>query len=136
MDICLSPHASKSLNSIERIQLRMMCTSFNSNSCIIIISCYGPTDTSDKMNILTSYIELSSLFWHIPKHNVLIINGDMNAHINKDENNKYCLHNFPNRNGEYLADFSVENRQPSLNTKFYKKKDTKLWICTNPNNSF
>ena len=31
----------------------------------------------------------------------------MNAQIGKDENNKFCLHNFPNRNDEYLADFSL-----------------------------
>ena len=32
----LSPYASQSLNKIERIQLRMMYATFNSNSCITI----------------------------------------------------------------------------------------------------
>ena len=51
--------------------------------------------------MITFYSELSSLFRHIPKYNVLIISGDMDAHIGKYENNKFCLYNSPNKNGEY-----------------------------------
>ena len=42
----------------------------------------------------------------------------MNVEIGEDENNKFCLHNFSNRNGEYLTDFSLENRLPCDNPKF------------------
>ena len=45
-----------------------------------------------------------------PKHNVLIIGGDMNAQIGKSENNRFSLHNTSNRNGDLLAEFSLENR--------------------------
>ena len=48
----------------------------------------------------------SSLVQQIPKHNVLIIGRDINAQIGKDENNKVCIQKLPNRNGEYLTDFS------------------------------
>ena len=47
----LSPRALKSLNSIEKIQLKMMCTTFNDKPCISIVSSYSPTSISDKMNI-------------------------------------------------------------------------------------
>ena len=47
------------------------------------------------------------------------IGGDMNAQIGKNENNKLSLHNMSNRNGEFLYDFSLENR---FNTTFQKKK--------------
>ena len=57
----------------------------------------------------------------------------MNAQIGKSENNKYCLHNTPNRNGDLLAEFSLENRLVCLNTKFQKRKG-KLWTYTYPNN--
>ena len=53
----------------------------------------------------TFYYELSPLARHISKPHVLIIGGDMNAQITKDKNNKFCLHNLPTRNGEYLTDF-------------------------------
>ena len=75
----LSPHALKSLNSIEKIQPRMMVAIFNSNPSTMIISCYSPTNASDEKDPDTFYNELSSLVYSIPKHNILIIKGDMNA---------------------------------------------------------
>ena len=110
------------LNSIEKTQTRIMCGTFNGNSCKTIISCYSPTNPSDEMDITIFYDGLSSLAWYIPKHNVLIISGDINAHIGKDENNKFGLHNLPNRNGEYLTDFSLQNSFSCLNTKFQKRE--------------
>ena len=59
----------------------------------------------------------------IPIHNVLIISGDMNAQIGKDENNKFCLYNLPNRNGKHQADFSLKNSLSCLNTKFQKRME-------------
>ena len=44
----------------------------------------------------------------IPKHNVLIIGGDMNAKIGKNVNNKFSLHNSSNKNGEHLTDLTLE----------------------------
>ena len=124
--ICLIPCALKSLNSIEKIQPKIMFASFNGNPCTTIVSCYCPTNANDETNIIAFYNELSSFVRHIPKHNVPIIGGDMNALIGKDENNKFCLHNSSNRNGEYLANFSLENRLVCLNTKF-QKWEGKLW---------
>ena len=48
----------------------------------------------------------------------------MNAQIVKDGNNTFCLHNWPNRIGVYLAEFSPENKIVCLNTKFQKKKES------------
>ena len=56
----------------------------------------------------------------------------MNVEMDQDENNKFCLHNSSNKNGEYLTDFSLENRVACLNTKFQKRKG-KLRTCTYPN---
>ena len=60
--------------------------------------------------IFTFYNEISSLIRYIPKHNVPIISGDMNAKTSKDVTNTFCLINSSNRNGEYLNDFSLENK--------------------------
>ena len=130
----LSPRALKSRNSIEKIKPRMLCASFNGNPCTITISCNNPTDASDEMDIINFYNELSFLVQLIPKHNVPIICGDMNAQIDKDENNNFCLHRSSNRNGEYLTDFPLENRLACLNTKLYKREG-KLWTDTYPNNA-
>ena len=114
--------ALKSLNSIERTLMSFMGATFNSNLCVIIISRYILTNISDETNITTVWNGSPSLAWHIPKHNVLIIEGDIYAHIGKHRNNESCLHNLPNRNGEYLADFSHDKNIAFLNTKFQKRR--------------
>ena len=130
----IGPKAIKTLNSIERIQSRMMTATFNGNPRATIISCYSPTNISEETKLATFYDELSSLVRSIPKHNLLIIWGDMNAQIGKNRHNKYSLHNASNRNGQHLTDFMIENRLTCLNTN-YQKREGKLWTYTYTNNS-
>ena len=119
----IGPRALKTLNSIERIQPRMMAATFNGNPKATIISCYSPTNVSEETELVTFYEELSSLVRSIPKHNLLVIGGDMNAQIGKNRNNKYSLHNTSNRNGQHLIDFMIENRLTCLNTNFQKGRE-------------
>ena len=55
----------------------------------------------------------------------------MNAQIGKDENNKFGLHNLPNRNSEH---FSLKNSL-SCQTNKFQKRDGKLWTYTYLNNT-
>ena len=130
----IGPRALKTLNSIERIQPRMMAVTFNGNPRATIISCYSPTNVSEETELVAFYDELSSLVRSIAKHNVLVISGDMNAQIKKNRNNRYSLHNTSNRNGQHLTDFMIENRLTCLNTN-YQKREGKLWTYTYANNS-
>ena len=130
----IGPRALKILNSIERIEPRMMAATFNGNPRATIISCYSPTNVSEEAELVTFYDELSSLVRSIPKHNMLVIGGDINAQIGKNGNNKYSLHNTSNRNGQHLTDFMIENRLTCLNTN-YQKREGKLWTDTYANNS-
>ena len=130
----IGPQALKSLNSIEKIQPRIMVATFNGNPSTTIISCYSPTNVSDKMDLNAFYNKLSSVVRSIPKHNVLILDGDMNAQIGKNVNKKFSLHNSSNGNGEQLTDFTLENRLTCLNTKFQKRKG-KLWTYSYANNA-
>ena len=75
----IRPQALKSLNSIEKIQLRMMVATFNGNPVATIISCLSPTNTSEETDLIAFYNELSFLVHSNPKHNFLVISGDMNA---------------------------------------------------------
>ena len=125
----IEPRALKTLNSIERIQPGMMAATFNGNPKATIISCYSPTNVSKETELFTFYEELSSLVRSIPKHNLLVIGGDMHAQIGKNRNNKYSLHNTSNRNGQHLIDFMIENRLTCLNTNF-QKREGKLWTHT------
>ena len=112
----------------------MMAATINGNPRATIISCKSPTNISEETELVTSYDELSSLVRSIPKHNVLVIGGDMNAQIGKNGNNKYSLHNASNRNGQHLTDFMIENRLTCLNTN-YQKREGKLWTYTYATNS-
>ena len=115
-----------SLNSIKKIQPRMMLAMFNGNSNTTIIFCYSPTNASDEKDLITYNNQHSSLVRSIPKHNVVI--------IGKDEK-KFYLHNSSKRNGEHLTDFSLENGLTCLNTIFQKRKG-KLWTYTCTNNRY
>ena len=123
----------KTLNNIERIQPRMMAATFNGNPRATIISCNSPTNVSEETELVAFYDELSSLVHSIPKYNVLVIGGDMNAQIGKN-GNKYSLHNMSNRNGQHLTDFLIENSLTFLNTN-NKKGKGKLWTYIYANNS-
>ena len=61
----------------------MMAATFNGNPRATIISCYSPTMLAKKTELVAFYDELSSLVRSIPKQNVLVIGGDMNAQIGK-----------------------------------------------------
>ena len=83
-----------------------MCATFNGNSRTIIVSSFSPTNATNETDITTFYNELSFFVQHIPKHNVLFIERDLNADIGKCDKNKFYSHNSSYRNGEYLAEFS------------------------------
>ena len=106
----IGPRALKSLNSIEKIQPRMIVATFNGNPSATKISGYSPINVSEETDLIAFYNEISSLVLSIPKHNVLVIGGDMNAQIGKNVNHKFSLHNSSNRNREQLTDLMLENR--------------------------
>ena len=116
--LLIGPRAPKSLNSIEKIPLRMMIATFNGDPSATIIS----SNVSEETDPIDFYNELSSLVRSILKHNVLVIGGVMNAQIGKNINHKFSLHNSSNRNEEHLTDFTLENRLTSLTIKFQKKR--------------
>ena len=126
------PRALTSLNSIERIQPRMMVATSHGNPRGAIFSCYSATNVSEEKELIVFYDELSSLVRIIPNDNFL--GGDMNTQIGKNGNHKYSLHNSSNRNRQHLTDFTIENRLTCLNTNF-QKIERKLWTYTYANNT-
>ena len=130
----IEPRTLKSLNTIEKIQAKLMVATFNINPSATILSWYSPTYVSEGTDLITLYNELPSLVVSIPKHDVLVIGGDINAQISKNVNNKFSLHNSSKRNREHLTDFKLENRLTFLNTKLQKRKG-KVWTYTCANNT-
>ena len=130
----LSPLALKSLNKIEKISPRIIIATFHGNPCTSVISCYSPHNISPEDDVQEFYDTLSLIVRDVPKHNILIIGGDMNAQFGGDEQHRHAYHKSCNRNGEYLQQFLIENHLKCLNTCF-QKKDGKLWTHKYPNNT-
>ena len=130
----LSPQAYKSLNKIEEIIPRIIIADFNGNPTTTIISCYSPTNSSDQEAIDNFYQSLSSVTRQVPKHNFLIIGGDLNAQIGYSSTHKFSYHKSSNRNGLLLEEFIEEHELLCLNTKF-QKTPSKLWTITYANRS-
>ena len=49
-----------------------------------VLSCYSPTNVSYQEETERFYVDLTSYTRHIPKHNVLVIGGDINTHLGKE----------------------------------------------------
>ena len=71
------------------------------------------------------YEKLCEAIQSIPKHNVLMVIGDFNAHLGEDAAT-YSYHNETNENGQMLSDLVSETNMLITNTQ-YRKKPGKLW---------
>ncbi|XP_068748924.1 uncharacterized protein [Montipora capricornis] len=105
---------------------------------ILILSCYrppndaSPTNVSDENDVEDFYEVLESLTRRIPKHNMLIVGGDFNAHLGQQDGFKNSYHQQTNRNGSKMKDYLQANDLISLNTTFSKRVG-QLWTHEGPN---
>ena len=106
-----------------------MIATFNGNPQTTVICCYSPTNTAEAEDF---YGELTSLVRQVPKHNILIIRGDFNAKVGKEEGFPFAYHKTTNRNGYYLTNLLNENTLTCLNTRF-QKSQSKTRTFTYPN---
>ena len=125
----VSPIACKSLINIEPINSRIIIATFSGNPETTIISCYSPTNVSEDSIAENFYSQLS--IKQIPKHNITIVCGDMNAKIGSQDCKGTPFHQTTNRNGQLLLDVINECEMVNLSTK-YTKRLGKLWTFTYP----
>ena len=129
--LLLSPKAHKALNSVETINPRILIATFNGNPAVTVISCYSPTNVSNVDDREEFYAELSELTKAVPKHNVLLIGGDMNGKIGASDAKGSVYNKNTNENGQLLLNYMLECNLKPLNTSF-KKREGKLWTRTSP----
>ena len=75
---------------------------------------------SDEQDTMRFYTDITYFIIHIPKHNVIIIGGNLNAHLVKDDGYKYSQNRTTNRNGNMLHNFLQENNLSCFNTQLQK----------------
>ena len=101
--IILNKRSINSLCEVISHSERILISTFHVNPATSIIIIYSPTNSSEDEVINKFYDELRGAIETIPQHNVLIIIGDFNARIGKDDGN-FTYHQESNKNGVLLID--------------------------------
>jgi hypothetical protein len=137
--IIMNKDCTKSLIEWEPINERLIRARFNSNYAkTTIIQCYSHTNDAE-VDVKDAYYEaLQAQISKTPQHDVLIIIGDQNAMVGKDNNEHERAmgkegHGVMNENGERLANMSSTNGLVIGGTLF-KHKDIHKITWNSPNN--
>ncbi|XP_060758416.1 craniofacial development protein 2-like [Neoarius graeffei] len=123
--LIISTKARKALRRTERHSKRILLAEFESNPITTVVVVYSPTNSAPLEETEEFYDDLHSLLRSVPTHNFLIVLGDFNTRIGK-EDVPFPYHSTTNRNGELLVELMSEHDLLAMNTQFCKKR-RKLW---------
>jgi endonuclease/exonuclease/phosphatase family metal-dependent hydrolase len=92
-----------------------------------LINICAPTEDKEEEIKEQFYEELQRTQDRVPKHDVTIILGDMNAKLEKEKVirqvvSRHTLHNISNENGEMVANHAISNDMFLISTNFQHKK--------------
>jgi hypothetical protein len=106
---------------------------------ITLINAYAPTKDKTEETKEQFYNDLQSIVDKVPKSDITIILGDVNAKLGKEPaynkiTGKHTLHEETNRNGELLCDFAAANNMIVMSTQFqHKQIHNRTWISPDQN---
>jgi endonuclease/exonuclease/phosphatase family metal-dependent hydrolase len=108
----------------ERLCKLRLKGNFNNLS---IISVHAPTEEKSDEEKEKFYEDLQIVHNKIPKHYTVIILGDLNAEVRKEEVNqnavgKHRFHETSNRNGEWVCEYAIANNRRVISI-YYKQKN-------------
>ena len=118
-----SKYAEDTLVEIIKYTDRILVAHFNGNPRTTIIVHYAPCESSDESE--EHYSNLATATTAIPKHNIVIVMGDFNAHLGADDA-IYTFHSSTNSNGKLMIDYLQETNL-MISTSALEKKKGKLW---------
>ena len=133
--IMLSKKASKSLIEWEPISDRIIKARLESrHQKTTIIQCYSPTNDATEDAKTSFYEELQSVVDRVPRRDILLLMGDLNAKVGVDNAGRGEAMGQQgigqmNENGELLADFCIINRLVIGGTLFpHKQLHKPTWV--------
>jgi hypothetical protein len=103
---------------------------------VTLINMYAPTEEKADSEKENFYEEPQLVIDQIPKSDTILVLGDANAKLGKEDiykevSGKHTLHNLSNRNGEMLLEFAISNNLTVMSTQFQHKKIHKgTWLAT------
>ena len=116
---------------IKPYNSRILVAYINGNPATTIIVHYAPVGGDE--DAIDHYEQLSDITRTIPKHNVLLVIGDCNAHLGPED--ALCtFHDKTNDNGKLLLDYSIEANLIIANTRFQKKQGKLYTFMSEINN--
>jgi len=98
-----------------------------------IISVHAPTEEKAEEEKEKFYKDLQKIHNKIPKHDIVIIMGDLNVKIGKEDVyqhvvGKYTLHEITNSNGEWVCEYAIANNMKIVSTHYqHKRIHTGTW---------
>ena len=113
--IMMSPLAAKALIEWQPVSPRIMTARFNSKGRkVTFIQCYSPTNDADEETKQNFYDSLQATVNELPKRDIMLVMGDFNAKIGKDNIGKETIMGTHamgtmNENGELFTDFCAFN---------------------------
>ena len=119
----INKRASNVLSEVIKWNERIIIATFEGNPKTTITVHYLAVAGDDEAE--QHYNQLSSAVKQVPKHNILIVLGDFNAHLDKNLA-KYSYHETTNANGKLVNNFIQESNLFVANASF-QKKPAKLW---------
>ena len=136
--IILNPMAKKGLIGWKPINERIITARFNSrHTKMTIIQCYAPTNEAQEETKDIFYQQLQKTINEIPKHDLLLLIGDLNAKVGRNNEGRertMGTHGCGdmNENGELLADLCGMNDFVIGGTIFpHREIHKKTWISPN-----
>ena len=127
----LSPWAQTCYVDHNIVSNNIMAIKFSGHLNTHIINCHSPHNSSSDYDIEIFYSELGDYVDSLPKHDLVIITADFNAHLGKDLTTCNAFYDISNRNGKHLNAFCMEHRFTVGASKFPKKLN-KSFTWTSP----
>ena len=129
--LLLNRTSAASLAEIKPCNSRILVAHFNGKPATTIIVHYAPLEGDE--NAIDHYEKLSDITRTIPKHNILLVTGDCNAHPGP-EDALYTFHDKTSDNGKLLLDYSIETNIIIAYTRIQKKRGKLFTFMSEMNN--
>ena len=137
--ISLSKRIKSSLISYMPISERILTARLHSKHLnISVVVVYAPTEAASENDKNDFYQQLSSIFDELPRHDLKLLFGDLNAQVTLDGGlmsgvvGGHSLHSSSNDNGTRLLDFCVAH-QLTIGGTLFEHKDIHKGTWRSPN---